>query len=218
MLANLIEYLEGIIESFGVWGVFAASFMEEVIAFLPSPVIMTASGFFLLDGPTSAQFFFLLFFTIAIPYAIGVTAGSFLFYGTLFFLGEGAVKKWGKWFGVYWEDIERLKGNMKNNYWDELSLLFFRIVPLIPSAALASMCGLVRMRLINYTLVTLLGVSIRASIFAFFGWYLGETYQKYATTIAGVESLIGYIFLFLIVCLFVFAFIYTQGRRRKDML
>ena len=218
MIAGIVEYLEGIIESFGVWGVFIASFTEEVIAFLPSPVIMTASGFFLLEGPTSAQFFFFLFFMIAIPYSVGVTVGSFFFYGMLRFFGEGAVRRWGKWFGVRWDNIERLSGKMKNNYWDELTLLFFRIVPLIPSAALASICGLVKMRILNYTLITLLGVSIRASIFAFLGWYLGETYRKYASTIAEVESIIGYTFLFLFVCALIFAFTYTQRNRRNNVV
>ncbi len=218
MLTGIINYLEGIIEFFGVWGVFIASFTEEVIAFLPSPVIMTASGFFLLDGPISVSFFIFLFLMIAVPYAIGVTLGSFVFYGLLYFWGESAITKWGKFFGVSWNSIEKIRGKMKNNYWDEITFMFFRIVPIIPSAALASACGLIKMKPIKYTIITLFGVSIRASIFAFLGFYFGETYRQYAEVMAEIESIVGYTFLFLVVLLLIFAFIYTQQKYKKNVL
>jgi membrane protein DedA with SNARE-associated domain len=174
-------------------------------------------GFLILEGAVSPEFFFTLFFLIAIPYAVGVTTASFFFYGLLYFFGERGVRKWGKWFGVSWNDIERLRGGMKRTYWDELTLLFLRIVPLVPSAALASICGFVKMRIVPYVLITLVGVTVRACIFASLGWYLGETYRRYAKTIAGVESFIGYSFLFLFICSLVFIFLYTQ-RRSKNVL
>ncbi len=217
MIAGIIEYLEGLVDSFGVWGVLLASFTEEIIAFLPSPVVMTSSGFLILEGSFSPDFFFTLVFLIAIPYAIGVTVGSFFFYGLLYFFGESGVRRWGGWFGISWDDVERLRGKMKKTYWDELSLFFLRIVPIVPSAMLASVCGFVRMRIVPYVLITLAGVTIRACIFAFVGWYLGETYRRHAETIAGIESLIGYIVLILFVFLAVFLFFYTQ-RRSKNVV
>ncbi len=215
MIAGIIEYLEGIIDSFGVWGVLLASFTEEIIAPLPSPVIMTSAGFFILEGPFSYDFLFILVFLIAIPYAIGVTVGSFLFYGALYFFGERVVNKWGKWFGVSWDDIERLRGRMKRTYWDEGTLFFLRIVPLVPSVVLASMCGFIKMRLITYTLITLAGVSIRTCFFASLGWYLGETYRRHADRIAEIESIVAYTFLFLLSAFLVFVLIYTQRRSRN---
>ncbi|MFP4022221.1 MAG: DedA family protein [Candidatus Paceibacterota bacterium] len=215
MIFEIVSYLEEVVRSFGVWGVLLASFSEEVIAFLPSPLVMTASGFFLLEGELSLQFFFFLIFMIAIPYAVGVTVASFLFYGVLYFFGERAVKRWGKWFGLSWGHIEKWKGKMQSTYKDEAMLFFFRVVPIIPSAALASICGFIKMNLVKYTLITFLGVSVRASIFASLGWYLGESYRRYATHIAELESTIGLIFLFLFVSLVIFLLIYTHARSKN---
>ncbi len=217
MITGIIDYLEGIIVAFGFWGIFVASFLEEIIAPLPSPIVMTSAGFFILEGSPSPDFFFVLVFMIAIPYAVGVTIASFIFYGILYFFGESGVKRWGKWFGVSWDDVERLRRRMKRTYWDELTLLFLRIVPLVPSAVLASICGFVKMRIASYVLITLVGVTVRACIFATLGWYLGEAYRKHAETIAGVESFIGYSFLFLSGCFLFFVFFYTQ-RRSKNVV
>ena len=215
MIADIVAYLEGIIQYFGVWGVFIASFLEEVIAPLPSPVVMTASGFFLLEGDLSFNFFVSLIFFIAIPYALGVTVGSFFLYGLFRYFGESAVKRWGPWFGISWSKIEQLKNKMNKSRWDEGTLLFLRIVPIVPSAVLSSMCGLVKMKLLNYTLVTVLGVAIRTAIFASLGWYLGEAYKRYAEIIGEVESVIGYTFLFVVVAVFISLFIYTQVRNKN---
>lgn len=215
MIADIVVYLEGVIQYFGIWGVLIASFLEEVIAPLPSPVVMTASGFFLLEGDISFYFFVSLIFFIALPYALGVTLGSFILYGLFSHFGEPAVKRWGVWFGISWSKIESLKRRMESSRWDEGTLLFLRVIPIVPSAALASICGLVKMRLFNYTLVTFIGVAMRAMIFASLGWYLGETYRKYANIIGEIESVIGYSFLFAAITVFISMLIYTQARRKN---
>lgn len=217
MIAGVVEYLEILINSFGFLGVLGASFLEELIFFLPSPVVMISSGFFILNGPVSPDFFFVLFIMIAVPYAVGVTLASFIFYGALYFLGEIAVQRWGRWFGVSWNDIEKLKIKMRKNNYEKLTLFSLRVIPIIPSAVLASICGFIKMRVITYTFITLAGVFVRTAIFASLGWFLGEAYRRYAEKIGEIESLIGYIFLFLFISLIIFAYFYTQ-RRSKDML
>lgn len=217
MIAEIVDYLDILINSFGVWGVLGASFLEEIIFFLPSPVVMISSGFFILEGPISPDFFFVLFIMIAVPYAIGVTVASFLFYGALYFLGEIAVQRWGKWFGVSWEDIEKLKIKMRKNNYEKITLFSLRVVPIVPSAVLASICGFIKMRIMTYALISLAGVFVRTAIFASLGWFLGETYRRYAEKIGEVESLIGYVFLFLFISVIIFVFFYTQ-RHSKDML
>lgn len=217
MIAEVVNYLEILINSFGVWGVLGASFLEEIVFFLPSPVVMVSSGFFILDGPVSLDFFFVLFVMIAVPYAVGVTLASFIFYGALYFSGEIAVQKWGRWFGLSWSDIEKLKTKMRKNNYEKITLFSLRVVPIVPSVALASICGFIKMRVMTYTLISLAGVFVRTSIFASLGWFLGETYRRYAEQIGEIESLIGYIFLFLFISFIVFAFFYTQ-RHSKNML
>lgn len=215
MIAELVIFLEELIRHLGVGGVLMASFVEEIVAPLPSPLVMTASGFFLLEGEISPDFLLALVFLIAIPYAVGVTLGSFILFGLFHKFGEDAVKRWGGWFGISWNKVEEIRNKMKGSRWDEATLFFLRVVPLVPSVTLSSVSGLVRMKLLNYTLITLFGVAIRAGIFATLGWYLGGAYRKYAETIGEVESVIGYTFLFLFVIILIAMFIYTQARNKN---
>ncbi|MGM0628930.1 MAG: DedA family protein [Patescibacteria group bacterium] len=215
MIAGLVETLEVIIRSLGVWGVLAASFIEEIVAPLPSPVVMTTSGFFLLEGDLSLQFIFTLVFGVAIPYGVGVTLGSFFLYGIFRVFGEDAVRRWGSWFGISWSKVEDIKKKMDRSRWDEATLFFLRVIPIVPSAVLASVSGLIKMNFLKYTLITLIGVTLRACMFASLGWYLGEAYRKYAKTVGEIESIIGYGFLFLSLSFLIIMFIYTQARRKN---
>ena len=214
MILTLVDYLEEVIQSFGAWGVFVGAFIEEVIAPLPSPLVMTASGFFLLDGPFSLELVGTLILLIAIPYAIGVTLGSFILYGVVYVFGEPVIRTWGRWFDVSWERIESIRMRLDRSRWDEVTLFALRVVPLVPSAGLAALCGLVRMRFLTYALITFVGVGVRASLFAVLGWYVGGAYRRYAETVAGVESYIVYGILAIAVALLVYAFVRAQVRRR----
>ncbi len=213
MIAGIVEYLESIIGAFGVWGVFLAAFVEEVVAPLPSPLVMTASGFFLLEGPFSLDLFLVLILLVAIPYAIGVTLGSFILYGLLYHFGETAVRSWGRWFGISWKEVETFQGRLRRTRWDDISLLFFRVVPLIPSAALAAASGFVRMPIIRYTFITLIGVSIRAALFATLGWYAGSAYYQYAEQVAEFESIATFIFVG--VCIAGVAYLIFRAHRKR---
>src|SRR3989344_383252 len=96
MIEGLIHFLQVNVLPWGALGVFVASVIEEVVAPIPSALIMTMSGFLLVSGPVATSSMGALIFKVAIPAALGVTIGSYVIYFAARFGGRFLIEKWGK--------------------------------------------------------------------------------------------------------------------------
>jgi len=97
MIEYLVHFLQVYILPWGALGVFVASVIEEVIAPIPSALVMTMSGFLFVAGPISWNVVYSLIFKVAIPAALGVTLGSYVIYFAARFGGKFVIDKWGKY-------------------------------------------------------------------------------------------------------------------------
>lgn len=188
MIEYLVHFLQINILPWGALGVFVASVIEEVIAPIPSPLIMTMSGFLLVTGPVSVKTISALIFKVAIPAALGVTLGSYTIYFVARFGGKFVIEKWGKYFGLFWTDIEKLRSRLSGTKRDEIFIGIARIIPFVPSVAISAFCGILEMNVFKYFVITLVGVFFRGIILGVLGWQAGHVYEKYATTISSIEN------------------------------
>jgi len=175
---------------FGALGLFGAAIAEEIIAPIPSPFIMMAGGFLFLKGSLSWNLVSTLFFKVSLPIAFGVTLGSLVIFYIAYMSGKPVLLRYGKWFGLSWNDLERAEKHFEKGYRDELTVFIMRAVPIIPSVAIAALCGLVRMNLRTYIIYTFLGTLVRSSVLAVLGWQFGSLYMQYADKISHVENTI----------------------------
>jgi len=174
----------------GAFGVFAASVIEEVIAPLPSALVMTMAGFLLVSGPVSWNAVFALVFKVAIPAALGVTIGSYAVYFIARFGGRFVIEKWGKYIGLYWTDIEKFKSYLSGTRKDEFIIGGARVLPIIPSVAISAFCGILEMNVVKYFIISFFGVFFRGLILGILGWQVGNVYEKYSQVISSVENTI----------------------------
>lgn len=189
MIDYFINILRTLIENYGVWGVFLAAFTEEVIAPIPSGIVMMSAGYgFLIGLPVNIGNLLYLGYKVALPLSLGLTLGSFFVYGIAYRYGETLIKKFGKYIGLSWSDIERVRRQFEKGYQDELILLFIRSLPLLPSVAINAVCGIMRFKIKTYALMTFLGSFIRAYIISFAGWQLGNVYELYAPLVDRSEK------------------------------
>ncbi len=80
MFAELAMFLEEFIITYGSWGIFFGSILEEIIAPIPSTAVIMGSSFFIMENSQiSVQAFEKLFLYIALPAAAGVTIGFFTY-------------------------------------------------------------------------------------------------------------------------------------------
>ena len=190
MIEATVHFIETNLVPLGALGVFFATVLEEVIAPIPSAVVTLTAGFAFLKGAFSLPFLQTLVFTIAIPSALGVALGSLLVYTLAFISGKPALERWGKWLGVSWSDVEKAQGKFARTSADDLTLFFLRTIPLIPSVAVSALCGLVRMNVLRYIIISFCGSLVRASILALIGWQVGAVYHVYADQFEKFERII----------------------------
>lgn len=190
MIESLLHFLQANVLPWGAWGVFLASVVEEVIAPIPSALVMTMSGFLFVTGPFSAEALSSLIFKVALPAALGVTLGSYAIYFAARYGGRFVIEKWGKYLGLYWSDIEKLGSRLSGTRKDEILIGGARVLPIVPSVAISAFCGILQMNLLKYSLVSFIGIFFRGLILGVLGWQAGELYEKYATAVSAAENVV----------------------------
>lgn len=211
MLEKFIQIMQSIVSTSGSTGVFVAAIIEEIIFFIPSPIVPMAAGFFLLSAQVElAEAASRTILYIALPVSLGLTIGSLVPYYVCYFGGRPAIEKWGRLIGLTWENIEKTEQRFIRGYRDELILLGLRILPVVPSVAISGFCGFIRYPIYHFLAVTVFGAAIRGFLLGLLGWYVGTSYLKYAQMIAQIEK---YLFVFIgVMCVAVIVWFIRKKR------
>jgi len=214
MIEAVVLFFQKTLIPLGAVGVFLAAFLEEVIAPIPSTIVLVGSGFILSSGPISFETFLSLVFKVAIPASLGMAIGSLFVFGLAWFFGKPAIEKWGKWFSLSWEDIEKSREKFSKGPKDEITLFVLRATPAVPSVAISAFAGLVRFPLKPYLIYSFLGSIVRALILGFVGSRVGALYFLYAEQISEVEN---YVLLLLGLSIVTFI-IYRFWKNKKSLV
>ena len=216
MLESLLLLLQTHIIPLGAGGVFLASVMEEVVAPIPSALVMMSAGFLFVTGPVDMSNIFRLIFMVALPAAGGVTLGSLFIYGIAWWGGKPLLVKWGKWVGLYWDDMEKLEKRFIESKKDEIVIMGARVIPIVPSVAISALCGFFRMNIFKYIWLTFFGMFIRGLILATVGWQIGNVYYRYADIISHFESAILILIISFIAILLMFK-VFNQTKSQNKL-
>ena len=191
-----------------------ASIIEEIIAPIPSTMVIMGTSFIVLKGTMiTPGAFFSLFINVVLPAALGVTIGSLFVYAIAYFAGKPFLERWGKYLGISWEDIEKAENKFEKSNSDTIVLFGVRAIPIIPSVAISAFCGFIRFNVKEYIIITFLGTLVRASILGFIGWQFGSLYQTAANEISYIEE----ISLSIIIIIAIVYIIYKK-KSKKDKL
>lgn len=206
-MINLISWLQSIIIFYGYKGVLIASFLEEVVWFVPSSIIQTSFGFFLLQNTSiSFESISYLFVHIAIPGAVGATLGTLPFYLISFYGGNYLFIKYKRYINLP-ENFTKYTTHtilQKKNFTSK-ALFISRIIPFIPSTTTTIVFGLIGLPPKKYFLYTLIGMFVRVSFFSFIGWQLGLGYLQSISKLG--EIVTSYIIAVSIIVFFVWLYI-----------
>lgn len=207
MIHDVVFFLQTHILPLGPFGVLIASLIEEIIAPIPSAVVMLGGGFLFVEGAVNISTLWSLMYNVALPAAVGVSFGSLVVYSIARFIGTAILIRWGAIFGVTEKSIEDARAFFQKNNRDTVSVLIARIVPIVPAVVIALGAGIARMPVAPYLTVSFLGTLVRAAILGFVGWQVGEVYLEYAEIIGrwekvallaiGVTGLCALIYLYL---------------------
>jgi membrane protein DedA with SNARE-associated domain len=209
-----IQTLQHWIQIAGGFGVFAASIVEELISLIPSSMVQMAAGIFIMGGdPISIGSILKLIVQISIPAALGVTLGSLPYVWLARKYGIKMIDRWGKWIGVTVDDIKKLEQKLDQTAWDDVLFVGMRAFPVIPSVALAVYGGIIEMSWVRYSILSFIGVFIRATGLGVVGWLFGNQIDTVSSGVGVLEN-IGMIVVGILTVSLIF---WSKSRTKKNI-
>lgn len=190
------------------WFTFFGALLEEVVAPIPSPLVMTLAGSLAASAGSAVTY---LGF-IALVGAVGKTLGSYFVY-VIADKGEDIVMgKFGKFLGVSSKEVEIIGKHLNKGWQDDVVLFLLRAVPIIPTAPVSLVCGLIKLNLRTYLTATFLGTLVRNIFYLYLGFTSVNALESLNEGIDSFEKF-GYLALLILVAA-VMVYIYLQ--RKKD--
>jgi len=201
----MFTYLESVLISFASTlslpsFVFIASFVEEVIAPIPSPTVMVLAGSF----AKVQEYSLFMLLPLAVIGAMGKTIGAVVVYFITDKAEDVVMNKFGNFFNVTHEDVENFGKKLGKGMKDYVILTTLRALPFMPSVVVSVGSGLLKVPMKLFVISTFLGTIIRDGIYLYTG-YIGtqalmvfvqesthfETYVKIVVVLA-VLGFLGY--------------------------
>jgi membrane protein DedA with SNARE-associated domain len=181
--------------------------IEEIIAPIPSPLVMTLAGSLAAAAGYATPYLIYL----AVIGSLAKTAASYIVYLISDKAEDLVLNKFGHFVGVTHKEVEKFGSQLSGGWKDEFVMLALRAVPIIPTAPVSIIAGLLKLNLRTFLWTTIVGYAVRN----YFYLYLG------ATSIGALESLnegldsfekIGYVIIFVLLVLLTLFFY----KKRQD--
>lgn len=209
MTEQLIQWIENLSRIVPLpYFVFIGSFLEEIIAPIPSPLVMSSAGTII----HAQQQTMLYILYIAIVGSIGKTIASLIWYFFSDKVEDFLVEKFGKKFKISHQDTEGIGKHFKNTKRDGVILVFLRAIPLFPNAPISILCGVIKLNLKTYIGATFLGTVVKNLLYVYAGVLSLAYLEQFKVSYQTIEYL-GYI-LFASLSLY---FIYSHYKKKSTL-
>jgi membrane protein DedA with SNARE-associated domain len=174
---------------------FGASFVEEVLAPIPSPIVMMASGS-IAAAQKEPMAYLLVLSVIA---AAGKTVGAILVYWISATAGDIVVTRFGRYIGVTKQEVDNLGKKFKGNWKDIFLLLFLRALPIMSSMVVSVCSGFIKIKMRTYVIATFFGTIIRDFFYLYVGFTGIDVLHHLVEGFDSIESIIEALIVALIV-------------------
>lgn len=188
--------LEGI-RTHGILAVIIGVAIETIVVPLPSPLIVMAAGYILIEQGTLLSVI-LSSLWIALVAGLAQTIGSYLLYLPGYYIGKPFIEKFEKLHGISWTDIKKFQNKFSKKRKEEFTLFLLRALPIMPLSIISGVAGVIKMPFKKYSIATFLGVIPRNTILALSGYFFGEFYQVLASKIDYAETIMTALIVLLI--------------------
>ncbi|MBD3366205.1 hypothetical protein GF360_02550 [candidate division WWE3 bacterium] len=210
-ITEITTYLETLarsipLELFSVLG----TIVEEIIAPIPSPFVMTATG-----SIAQAQQKALWYLgVVAVFGAFGRVIGASVLY-FLADLGEDlVVGKFGKFLGISHKHVEKIGSRFEGTTRDYTTLTILRSIPVMPSSPISVVCGLIKLNYKVFAVGTFLGSIVRNLFFLYLGFTGLAASEQLSEGIESASTIMEILFLAALAV----GFYYFYRKREKGTL
>jgi len=211
LIPEMTQWIMELMRAHGQFSVFIGVMIEQIIIPIPSPLIIMGAGAILIPAELSIPNAFLqILWIIVLPGSIASTLGSYIGYLISLYGGKALVDRLQRFLDVDWREIENLEKRFKGKK-EALSIFFSRAIPVFPISLVSIFAGLLRIPIRPFTFYTFLGSIFRCFFLGFFGWWIGATYERVATRLDSVETIVSIVML--IGMGLVFIYLYYKFRK-----
>jgi membrane protein DedA with SNARE-associated domain len=211
LISEMTQWIMELMRAHGQFSVFIGVMIEQIIVPIPSPLIIMGAGAILIPAELSIPNAFLqILWIIVLPGSIASTLGSYIGYLISLYGGKALVVRLQRFLDVDWQEIENLEKRFKGKK-EALSIFFSRAIPVFPISLVSIFAGLLRIPIRPFTFYTFLGSIFRCFFLGFFGWWIGATYERVATRLDSVETIVSIVML--IGMGLVFIYLYYKFRK-----
>lgn len=212
LLNSLLIWLEGLAQQLPLLlFVPIGSFLEEIVAPIPSPLVMVLAGS-LAEAQKQPLLAVLLLAAIG---SLAKTFGSWIYYFLSDKLEDVVIGKFGKFIGVSHKQIESIGAKLNGGWQDNVFLFLSRALPIIPSAPVSVACGIIKVNMRTYLSSTFFGNFVRNLIYLYLGFAGVENYKQVVEQAEGAES-IGKIILFVVLAGVVIVAYWKRGKIKHE--
>ena len=190
---------------------FVGALVEEIVAPIPSPIVMTLAGS--MAASLGSPWIYLGF--LALIGAIGKTIGSYVVY-LISDKGEDLIMtKFGKYLGITHREVETISKHLNHGWRDEIMIFLLRAVPIMPTAPVSIVCGLIKVSLPTYLSATFFGTLVRNIFYLYLGFTSLGALESLNEGIDSLEKF-GYLILLVLIAL-LFLYIYLQKKKNVGL-
>ncbi len=189
---------------------FVASFIEEVIAPIPSAGVLIVTGSFAaLQERTLTDLIPLILIA-----ALGKSLGATIVYFFSDKLSRFFFSRFGSWLKVSDEEIAQFGAQVTGTTRDYLILTACRALPIVPSSAVSVGCGVLKIPFRLFIITTVIGTIIRDSVFIYAGYTGTDFLRRLTERTVNIESYLQ-IGVISIVAL-IFGYLYLRRRNKNN--
>ena len=200
MIGEIVNFVLGLVEAWGYFGIFAMMFLESTFFPFPSEVAMIPAGYLAFQGKMNIW--------LAILAGAGGSLGGALFnYYLARSMGRKLLVKYGKYVFIKEEAIEKLEKFFYRH--GHISTFTGRLIPGIRQL-ISLPAGLSRMNVAQFSIYTTLGAGIWVTILAALGYFAGANEELWKTYLK--EITLG-----IFVLLIIGVTIYVRNYKKKQI-
>ncbi len=177
MLHHLISVWFQWVQDWGYLGVIALMAMESSIFPVPSEVVMPPAAMLAAQGKLN-------FWLVVLAGTFGSWLGSAITYAVSRWLGRPFVMKYGKWFFISPEKLERAETFMAR--YEAGGIFFARLLPVVRHL-ISIPAGIVRMPFAKFSLMTVIGSFLWCTVLS---WYGGGIIQRQPKLMENADEMI----------------------------
>jgi membrane protein DedA with SNARE-associated domain len=150
-------------------------------------------------------------FFLALIGTLGKTIGSYVLYVITGYFEDIITSKFGKFVGINQKMIDNISSKLGKGWKDFVVLVLLRAAPIIPTAPVSIVAGLIKVDLKTYLLSTAVGVFFRNVFYLYLGYTSIGALEKLNDNLSSIESA-GYVIVLIGVALLIF---YIWKKRKE---